>query len=482
MNTKPTEKVLLRVPRAHRTPNTTAARAAKSMASTASAKPARDASSTTSAKPARGASSTTGARASKRASATTDVKPPKGASSTEGNKENVVLADTLIVEEVESKFNVEGCNTADIVYARRENDKNQALLQAQAAELERLKNELAALSASKDKIGPSDPSQANKKKRTARKQSHSAEGDDQVVGEQGTVAGDAGDAPPAKKQRKAPAGTSPIDERVSGRDNEGATGGGEDTDDTLDALARLAKENEELRCQLAAVEGAGGAQAQDGPAPGSIPRPSGVAGTDYNIQDKMGLGKGETNGRYYKSIMRTTREVVIQARVNWEKPWADVSADVKAKVFAVAAERHPILARYFNSWATEDLVKQYIKNRRQSAYRSGELEVPAKYRYLKANAAMRNPTGRRGRQNKRAKVDVARKRAVKKAAATSTSKGKGKARAMAVDSDSDDSEEDTGAWAAGSDESELTEMDEDEDDPVCIRAPYCFLSSQLLST
>jgi hypothetical protein len=46
---------------------------------------------------------------------------------------------------------------------------------------------------------------------------------------------------------------------------------------------------------------------------------------------------------------------------------------------------HPILKRYENDWATEELVKQYIKNKRRHGYRKGFLERPAQYGYLKTN-------------------------------------------------------------------------------------------------
>ncbi|KAJ7760573.1 hypothetical protein B0H16DRAFT_577321 [Mycena metata] len=138
---------------------------------------------------------------------------------------------------------------------------------------------------------------------------------------------------------------------------------------------------------------------------------------------------------------RSLRDLVIQGGINCESPWADVSAEVKAKVFAVAAKRHPILERYFNSWATEEIMKQFVKNRRNNKYKTQELEVPEKYGYLKANAAKRNPTAPRGRQNKLGRVEVARKRAAKKEASGAKSKSKRKGKAVAVDSD-DEEEED----------------------------------------
>lgn len=46
-------------------------------------------------------------------------------------------------------------------------------------------------------------------------------------------------------------------------------------------------------------------------------------------------------------------------------------------------------------WATKEIVKQFLKNKRRNHYRNGWLDVPAKYAYLKNNASMRDPTGSR---------------------------------------------------------------------------------------
>ncbi|KAJ6538262.1 hypothetical protein DFH09DRAFT_893741, partial [Mycena vulgaris] len=104
-----------------------------------------------------------------------------------------------------------------------------------------------------------------------------------------------------------------------------------------------------------------------------IPRPAGSAGNNFNIQDAMGLGQNEKDRELYKALMRNTRDLVLQAGINWELAWAKTPAEAKAKLYAVARERHPILKRYVNDWATEELVKQYIKNKRRHGYRKGWL-------------------------------------------------------------------------------------------------------------
>ncbi|KAJ7303131.1 hypothetical protein DFH08DRAFT_1089462 [Mycena albidolilacea] len=114
--------------------------------------------------------------------------------------------------------------------------------------------------------------------------------------------------------------------------------------------------------------------------------------------------------------------------------------DVKAKLFAAARERHPILARYHNDWATAEIAKQYVKNKRNNAYKNGWLEPPAKYSHLKANAAKRNPSAPRSRQNKLANAKIAKKRVTAKKTSTSKKAAVKKGKAKAVVSDDEDEE------------------------------------------
>lgn len=79
-------------------------------------------------------------------------------------------------------------------------------------------------------------------------------------------------------------------------------------------------------------------------------------------------------------------------------------------------------------WATKEIVKQFLKNKRRNHYRNGWLDVPEKYGYLKNNASKRDPTASR------------RKKAFSTTAAKTTlyvpENGKGRARAL--DNDQDD--------------------------------------------
>ncbi|KAJ7463886.1 hypothetical protein B0H11DRAFT_2240829 [Mycena galericulata] len=337
-----------------------------------------------------------------------------------------------IAEELEQKYNIEGSNTLDIIYARQENDAAQAKIAAQAAQLEDLTRQLAAMKAA----GPRDGATV-------------APAAAPVTNDEDEDMADATDAAHA-----------------SGMTNTTA-GGSDDEDDPMgdgpaDALAR---ENAKLKQQLAEALARAGAGTNDaaGSAPtGNIPRPPGTAGTHFNIRNAMGLGKTAKDGDQYLALLRNMRDLTLQAGINWEVPWAKMSAEAKGKLFAVPRERHPILKRFHNDWATEEMVKQYIKNRRNMAYRRGDLDVPEKYRYLKGNAAKRDPSAPHGRKAKlsKAKVAAVKKSLQKKAKVVQKNKsGKasgnassggskpakkstaGKKRAVVVDSDEDDDDE-----------------------------------------
>jgi hypothetical protein len=104
------------------------------------------------------------------------------------------------------------------------------------------------------------------------------------------------------------------------------------------------------------------------------------------------------------------------------------------------------MARYVNDWATEMIVRQWMKNKRSYAVQKGFLEVKPKWEYLKENAPKRSDAPR-GNGKRKATSQCSLRPAVKKARlaetpAMTSAKGKGKARATAVnDDDDDDSDE-----------------------------------------
>ncbi|KAJ7234604.1 hypothetical protein C8J57DRAFT_156438 [Mycena rebaudengoi] len=126
---------------------------------------------------------------------------------------------------------------------------------------------------------------------------------------------------------------------------------------------------------------------------------------------RWGLGGNREDRAGYKTIQRNLRDLVHNARIDWEIPWKDTPAAAKAALFEVARERHPYLAEFQNDWATEEIVKQYIKNKRNNAYKKEYITVPTKYAYLKANAAKRDPSAPRGKKSRAKKVDAAKARA-----------------------------------------------------------------------
>ncbi|KAJ3494992.1 hypothetical protein NLJ89_g10700 [Agrocybe chaxingu] len=169
-------------------------------------------------------------------------------------------------------------------------------------------------------------------------------------------------------------------------------------------------------------------------------RPKGTAGKDFSIQIAMGLAGSNKKGAKYTAILRSLRDLVLQSRINWELPWSQIPASEKSKLFQVARERHPVLKRYMNDWATEEIVKRYMKNKRAHHYASGWLEVPEKYQYLKENSSKRDPNGSRV---KRAKAELAAKKS-RKATRAAEKKGRKNSRMEDEDVEVSQGEEDRG--------------------------------------
>jgi hypothetical protein len=112
-----------------------------------------------------------------------------------------------------------------------------------------------------------------------------------------------------------------------------------------------------------------------------------------------------------------------------------------------ARDQHPYLRRFANDWATEELVKQYLKNRRGNHYANGWLDVPAKYDYLKANSQKRNPSG--SRRKKALSATATAQTNARKRNGAQARRSIGRARKIIADSnggeegDSDDEDENT---------------------------------------
>ncbi|KAJ7081960.1 hypothetical protein C8R44DRAFT_894931 [Mycena epipterygia] len=312
-------------------------------------------------------------------------------------------------EEMEKKYNIEGSNIQEVVFLRQDNDA----INGKIRELEALNQKLQA--------------EVNTSK------VHAPGGTADTVDGKAVGPFDAIDGPDAA-----------------------------DGEESLsDALAR---ENAELRRQLEEAHAQHELTAT-GP-PEMIPRPRGSAGNNFNIEEEMGLGDTAADHDQYKALQRNLRDLMLQARINWEVPWAEVAASSKGQLFAVARERHPYLARFTNDWATEEIVKQYkrsgdrgappplliieierqgdIKNKRRHAYKNGWLEAPTKFEYLKANSTKRNPSAPRKKSKsfdaankKKASKNSKKISDTKKQRKTKTPAPKAKPGKTVVESDSD---------------------------------------------
>jgi hypothetical protein len=119
-----------------------------------------------------------------------------------------------------------------------------------------------------------------------------------------------------------------------------------------------------------------------------------------------------------------------------------------------ARQQNPFLVRFVNDWAMEELVKQYIKNKRKNHYKNGWLDVPEKYTYLKNNASKRDPTGSR---KKRALTSTRQATRRNEGGATKTKKRKVTKRVVPDDEEEeedDDKEEQRSSGAEDEDEEE----------------------------
>ncbi|KAG5649488.1 hypothetical protein H0H81_003542 [Sphagnurus paluster] len=132
---------------------------------------------------------------------------------------------------------------------------------------------------------------------------------------------------------------------------------------TLKAFAAMEAEKLMLQKALdAAKSGQGNGDADVAAGKGqskvnTIPKPNGTAGLNFSIQAGMRLDRSAKKRHTYKAL------------------------------------------QYVNNWATEELTKQYLKNKRNHAYKMGYIECPAGYDHLKENASKRSnaPRGKRAR-------------------------------------------------------------------------------------
>jgi hypothetical protein len=121
----------------------------------------------------------------------------------------------------------------------------------------------------------------------------------------------------------------------------------------------------------------------------------------------------------------------------------------------------PDMSRYVNDWATEAIVRQWMKNKRSYAVQKGFLDVKPKWEYLKDNSTKRTDAprgnGKRKATSQGSSGPAAKKTRLAKASPKTSAKGKGKgdSRATAVgDDDSDEDDEEEGLAGRGGSEEE----------------------------
>ncbi|KAI0043784.1 hypothetical protein FA95DRAFT_342553 [Auriscalpium vulgare] len=99
-----------------------------------------------------------------------------------------------------------------------------------------------------------------------------------------------------------------------------------------------------------------------------IPRPKGgfrkARGRGRNIQEAMGLDADAASQIIYKSIMLSSRELSRQARIDFSKTFSMQEDDRVAEFCRTMRNRHDILRKYEDDWATKAILHQRLNNRR----------------------------------------------------------------------------------------------------------------------
>ncbi|KAL0059329.1 hypothetical protein AAF712_013935 [Marasmius tenuissimus] len=161
----------------------------------------------------------------------------------------------------------------------------------------------------------------------------------------------------------------------------------------LETLATARANRQEGQQNATPSTVASGVPSEAEPGPKKTPRPEGRPGQDFNLCAAMGLSKSSSGFDTYNALKRATHRALFESRIPWDKKsWTSIDSADKATLFAIMRERDPILAKFESDWASEWLVRGYIKSLRSQAYKRNTLARPAKYDYLVANSARRDPT------------------------------------------------------------------------------------------
>ncbi|KDQ14854.1 hypothetical protein BOTBODRAFT_174370 [Botryobasidium botryosum FD-172 SS1] len=101
----------------------------------------------------------------------------------------------------------------------------------------------------------------------------------------------------------------------------------------------------------------------------TISKTKGEHRRDFNLHQEMGLGDPGRKGLYL-SILLTVRHLVDQAGLD-PKIWFRHQDPIKmAQIYAVARNKFPLLKQFQGDWATAEIVKQVLRNRRHCKLRN----------------------------------------------------------------------------------------------------------------
>ncbi|KAI0042162.1 hypothetical protein FA95DRAFT_610115 [Auriscalpium vulgare] len=113
------------------------------------------------------------------------------------------------------------------------------------------------------------------------------------------------------------------------------------------------------------------APSRDGgnPAEQQIPRPEGLRwkpGGKLNIQVAMGLDSSAASRHMYRHIVHSVHELATKAQINFSQTFREQEYDRLAKFYSVMRNKHDILWKYEDDWATKFLLQRYMGRRRYS--------------------------------------------------------------------------------------------------------------------
>ena len=124
------------------------------------------------------------------------------------------------------------------------------------------------------------------------------------------------------------------------------------------------------------------------------------------------------------------------------------------------------MARYVNDWATEMIVRQWMKNKQSYAIQKGFLKVEPKWEYLKENAAKQSNAPQGNGKHKATSQGSLHPAAKKTRLVKTLTKGKGKTKATVANgddgNDSDEEEEEEEEMRPGGKEGDGSEEEDDD--------------------